>query len=337
MERKRATLKDVAKLAGVSFPLVSKYVNQDPRGRMSAETRRRIADAIHQLGYRPSSAARALRGGRTGMLGLVVSNFTNPYFAHFADAALHEASRHGFQLLISLCRHGREEEMHALEELLSRQVDAILCYENLSEILEQNPPAGLRRDMLLLMDQHSSEYATASVDLAESVAEAVGFLGERGAGKVTLALSASDHWFRMAEAGCRRHRVEFTRHLLPSPREEAAEAMRRLCETAPPAILLNGMRNATAFLTLLAREFPSYRPTVVTHCNFCTDLLDHPLLAGVIYSDTTELVRRSVAGAIELARSGGTENVVIPSQFVPQPEFHRIRLPDGRIGLTGFQ
>ena len=180
MERKRATLKDVAKLAGVSFPLVSKYVNQDPRGRMSAETRRRIADAIHQLGYRPSSAARALRGGRTGMLGLVVSNFTNPYFAHFADAALHEASRHGFQLLISLCRHGREEEMHALEELLSRQVDAILCYENLSEILEQNPPAGLRRDMLLLMDQHSSEYATASVDLAESVAEAVGFASSSG-------------------------------------------------------------------------------------------------------------------------------------------------------------
>lgn len=337
MERKRATLKDVAQLAGVSFPLVSKYVNQDPRGRMSAETRQRIADAIQRLGYRPSSAARALRGGRTGMLGLVVSNFTNPYFAHFADAALQEASRHGCQLLISLCRHGKEEEMHALEELLSRQVDAILCYENLSDILKENPPAGLRRDMLLLMDQQSEEYATASIDLAASVAEAVRFLGERGAGRVTLALSASDTWHRLAETGCHRHQVQFTRHLIPSPRKEAEEALHRLCEAAPPAVLLNGMRNATTFLSLIHREFPGYRPAVVTHCNFCTELLENPLLEGVIYSDTAELVRRSVAAAVELARSGRTENVVIPSQFVPQSEFHRIHLPEGRIGLTGSE
>ena len=335
MERKRATLKDVAQLAGVSFPLVSKYVNQDPRGRMSAETRKRIADAIQKLGYRPSSAARALRGGHTGMLGLVVSNFTNPYFAHFADAALQEASRYGFQLLISLCHHGKEEEMHALEELLSRQVYAILCYENLSEILEQNPPPGLRHDMLLLMEQHSEEYVTASIDLARSVDEAVRFLGERGAGKVTLALSSSAGWVRPAEAGCIRHRLSFSRLLIPSPREEATEALRRLCEAAPPAVLLNGMRNATTLLSLIRREFPGYRPAVVTHCNFCTELLNDPLLAGVIYSDTAELVRRSVAAAVELARSGRIENVVIPSQFIPQSDFHRIRLPEGRIGLTG--
>ncbi len=335
MERKRATLKDVAQLAGVSFPLVSKYVNQDPRGRMSQETRRRIADAIRLLGYRPSSAARALRGGRTGMIGLVVSNFTNPYFAHFADAALHEASRHGCQLLISLCRHGQEEELHALEELLSRQVDAILCYENLSEILEQNPPAGLRSDMLLMMEQHSEQYATASIDLAESIAEAIRFLSGRGAGRITLALSNSENWFRLAEAGCRRFRVEFTLHRIPSPRPEAQEALRALCEKAPAAVLLNGMRNATAFLSLIRREYPYYRPAVVTHCNFCTELLENPLLEGVIYSDTAELVRRSIAAAVELARSGRTENILLPSQFVLQSDFSRICLPEGRIGLTG--
>ena len=74
---------------------------------------------------------------------------------------------------------------------------------------------------------------------------------------------------------------------------------------------------------------------MVTHCNFCTELLNDPLLAGVIYSDTAELVRRSVAAAVELARSGRIENVVIPSQFIPQSDFHRICLPEGRIGLTG--
>ena len=120
-------------------------------------------------------------------------------------------------------------------------------------------------------------------------------------------------------------------------RKEAEEALHRLCEAAPPAILLNGMRNATTFLSLIHREFPGYRPAVVTHCNFCTELLENPLLEGVIYSDTAELVRRSVAAAVELARYGRTENVVIPSQFVPQSEFHRIRLPEGRIGLTGSE
>ena len=96
------TLKDVAKLAGVSFTLVSKYLNRNPQARMTPETRERIDRAIAELGYRPSAAARSLRRGCTRTLGLVIGNLTNAYFAHFADAALREANAAGYQLLISL-------------------------------------------------------------------------------------------------------------------------------------------------------------------------------------------------------------------------------------------
>ncbi len=80
------TLKDVAKVAGVNFTLVSKLIN-NPDVRIRPETRERILKAIRDLNYHPSRSARALRLGRSDLLGLVSGDLTNAYFAHYADAA----------------------------------------------------------------------------------------------------------------------------------------------------------------------------------------------------------------------------------------------------------
>ena len=93
------TLKDVAKEAGVSVSLVSKFLNADPSGRMKEETRRRIADTLARLNYRPSPLARSLKLGRSGTIGLVISNLRDPYFALFADRCLKEAKEAGLENL----------------------------------------------------------------------------------------------------------------------------------------------------------------------------------------------------------------------------------------------
>ena len=78
------TRADVARLAGVSTAVVSYVVNDGPRG-VSAETRARVLRAIDQLGYRPNPSARALKTGSTGLIGVVVPEVVNAYYAEFIE------------------------------------------------------------------------------------------------------------------------------------------------------------------------------------------------------------------------------------------------------------
>ena len=79
-----ATMKDVARLAGVSIATVSATVNGTAF--VSPELHARVTAAIHQLGYAPDGVARSLKKGRTQLIGLIVADITN---AFFTDATLH--------------------------------------------------------------------------------------------------------------------------------------------------------------------------------------------------------------------------------------------------------
>ena len=76
-------LKDVAALAGVSVRTVSNVVSGS--GHVAEATRQRVQQALDELGYRPNLAARNLRAGRTGLIGLVVPELYSPYFGELAS------------------------------------------------------------------------------------------------------------------------------------------------------------------------------------------------------------------------------------------------------------
>ena len=80
------SLKDIAKLAGVSVATVSNVVNgYRPVGEA---TRQRVQRAIDELGYRPNLSARHLRNGRTGIIALAIPELNYPYFAELAEAII---------------------------------------------------------------------------------------------------------------------------------------------------------------------------------------------------------------------------------------------------------
>jgi len=89
--RVSSSLKDVAARAGVSARTVSNVVNGSAR--VAPETRRRVQEAIEELGYRPNLAARSLRAGRTGIIGLAIPELHSPYFAELAGLLVDEARR----------------------------------------------------------------------------------------------------------------------------------------------------------------------------------------------------------------------------------------------------
>ncbi|MFC4018765.1 LacI family DNA-binding transcriptional regulator [Micromonospora sp. GCM10011542] len=93
-----STLKDVARLAGVSVKTVSNVVNDYPH--ISPAMRRRVDAAIAELRYRPNVFARTLRTGRTGVLALVVPDADVPYGDALAREVVHAAARQGYRVVI---------------------------------------------------------------------------------------------------------------------------------------------------------------------------------------------------------------------------------------------
>lgn len=119
-----ATLRDVAALAGVSVKTVSNVVNGYAFVR--ADTRDRVNAAIDQLGYQPNLAARNLRAGRTGVIGLAVPELKFSYFAELADAVLEAARRRGYVVLIEQTGGDRVTELELLRGSRVTMMDGLL-------------------------------------------------------------------------------------------------------------------------------------------------------------------------------------------------------------------
>ena len=116
---------DVARYAGVSTAVVSYVINDGPR-RVAPETAARVRDAIARLDYRPNVHAQALRRGTTEMIGLVLSDPTNPFFVEFIAAITDAAVEHGRAVVIASARAGADAETTAIDDLVRRQVDGLI-------------------------------------------------------------------------------------------------------------------------------------------------------------------------------------------------------------------
>jgi LacI family transcriptional regulator len=119
----RPRIGQVAQLAGVSATTVSHALNG--RRPVSAETRRRIMEAIAELGYRPNVMARGLRAGRSLTIGLVIPDITNPFYPVLARGVQDVLGPAGYDEIITNTNGARDLERAALDKMISRQVDGV--------------------------------------------------------------------------------------------------------------------------------------------------------------------------------------------------------------------
>lgn len=123
-QRQRATRFDVARPAGVSTAVVSYVLNGSPKI-ISPDTAQRVFDAAQRLDYHHNSVARALKTGTTHTLGVIVPDFSNPYFAEFTDQLESAASKRERALIINLPRGDPQGERRRINELVERNVNAM--------------------------------------------------------------------------------------------------------------------------------------------------------------------------------------------------------------------
>lgn len=122
--RQGANLTAIAASLGVSVATVSNALSG--KGRVSAELTERIRQKADELGYIPSSAGRALRTGRSGVLGLVLPDITNPLFPEIAQGIENAAAAAGYGLLIADSHGEISHQTDAINRLIERGVDGMV-------------------------------------------------------------------------------------------------------------------------------------------------------------------------------------------------------------------
>lgn len=122
----RATLADVARLAGVDRSTASRILNGSAKQSARPETRQRVIDAARELDYRPDTIAKSLRSGRTETLALFVPNLENFGFVGVTRGV--QKAAHELGMLVLMVEANREMEIgtQRLEQALERRVDGIL-------------------------------------------------------------------------------------------------------------------------------------------------------------------------------------------------------------------
>jgi LacI family transcriptional regulator len=123
-----ATIRDVAKLAGISVSTVSRYLNKT--GYVNVDTERNIKNAIEKLNYTPSVVARGLAGKSTRTFALILPDITNPFFPGLARAVEDVASTYGFTVIFCNTDGQDGKEKNYIDVLKSKNVDGIIFASN---------------------------------------------------------------------------------------------------------------------------------------------------------------------------------------------------------------
>src|ERR1041384_1098716 len=114
------SIKDVAREAGVSTATVSHVINNSRF--VSAETRARVLEAVARYDYYPNAHARSLASGRSQILGLLISDITNPFFPELVKSIEAAAYEHGYDVVLSNTNYDAARTSHYVRRLIERKV-----------------------------------------------------------------------------------------------------------------------------------------------------------------------------------------------------------------------
>lgn len=121
---RRATIRDIARRAGVSETTVSLSFRSDSR--ISPKTRQKVFGVAKELRYIPNVLAQSLRSGKTSTIGFVVLDITNPFYARMVKRATDVAHQRGFELVSADSSYAAEKEVAIVQSMIKNRVQGIL-------------------------------------------------------------------------------------------------------------------------------------------------------------------------------------------------------------------
>jgi LacI family transcriptional regulator len=322
------TMRDVADYARVSPMTVSRTLRDDPS--VTADKRQRVLDAVDALGYQRNEAARSLRLGRsTGLLGVVITNLANPFYAQLALGIESYADQRGMRVVFANSGEDTTKERLLVRDFAARRLDGVIVvptanhHEHLDPaglsgmpvVLAASPPNRINVDAVLLDDFGGTFDATRTL-IARGHTK-IGFLG-LPAVTWTGSERFRGYYAALAEAGLPADE-RYIRRDQPDVAAAVAAAGAILDQPDPPTALFtaNNRNTIGAYRAIRARGSST---AIAGFDDFdFADLLDLPLI--VVSYDARELGRVAadlLCGHIDQPpdRPSLARRVVIPTTVI---------------------
>lgn len=135
------SIRDVARIAGVSPSTVSRVMNDTAR--VDDEKRQKVERAIIETGFKPNEVARSLYKRSSRIIGILVPDIINPFFNEMAEAIEEECDRRGYRLTLCSSNNDLEKEKRNLNLLERMNADGVILMTNREEIQEEIEKCGI--------------------------------------------------------------------------------------------------------------------------------------------------------------------------------------------------
>lgn len=182
------TLVDIAQHVGLSITTVSRVINgKSKQYRISEVTTKLVQEAVDKLGYRPNELARGLRLKRSHLLGLVVPDISNPFFAHITHVIQGIVYQLGYSLMVCNTNEDIGLEKEQIELMRRKGVEGLIImpvgtdFDHIIELVQQNVP-------IVLLDRYVEQTKLNSVvvDNYKGAYQAVQHLIKKGHRRIAI-------------------------------------------------------------------------------------------------------------------------------------------------------
>jgi LacI family transcriptional regulator len=255
------TMRDVARVAGVSAKTVSRVFNDDPH--VTDETRDRVRWAMQKLNYVPNLLARSFRAGADAAVGLAIPDLADPFFATMISSIEEDLVGRGMAAVVTSLGRDAERERYALEALLRRQISGLIVasvsadqsylapwQERTPMVFVDRPPRGLSGVFVIEDDLGGARAAV--THLARHGHQRIAFLG------TSTFATTTDRRLRGYRSAIRENGLIECPRLIcvpaETPDEAATELVKRLdTPEAPTAVFSSNIPCTMALVLALHR------------------------------------------------------------------------------------
>jgi LacI family transcriptional regulator len=143
--KKKTSIHDIARQLNISATTVSFVLNgKADEKRISEDVRKKVLEYVKLVGYQPNMVAKSLRTGRTNIIGMLVEDISDPFFASISRGVESLAYKHGYKIFFSSTENDTEKTKALIKVFRERQVDGYIIA----------PPPGIENEIQALMDDN---------------------------------------------------------------------------------------------------------------------------------------------------------------------------------------
>jgi LacI family transcriptional regulator len=321
------TMRDVARVAGVSAKTVSRVFNDDPH--VTQETRDRVRWAMQKLNYVPNLLAKSFRAGADTAVGLAIPDIADPFFAEMTSSIEIDLMDRGMAVVVTSLGHGPDRERYVLEALLRRQISGLIVacvsadQSYLAPWQERTPMVFLdlaprRLDGVFVIEDDLGGAREAVAHLARHGHRRVAFFG------VSTRVTTTDRRLKGYRSAVAEIGLDADPELIcmtsESPEVSAAEMMKRLAAPNPPTAVFSCNVPCTMALVLALHQAGHTGVAIVGFGDFPMAAALSPAVT-VVDQDPAGLGRIAVERLLQRIEDPAAQvrrRTVLPVQLIPR-------------------